>query len=227
MGGVRVCVVSAACTRSLSEPWRPLMTHCFINKITSVYCKGSSFLPEESICYSCCLTVGEWWAMCFLRVRAGFCETASFKRRGERQRGRQRNSQTARGTPQVLAQLALMDKSITPSFHATPDFPRVRCREKNVLSQVQWKELEETIKVKIEHCGSPRNRIYTKERRLQTWMCCLFWCDNGPRLFICADVIKRSKPFLFTVRSLAHLSLSRQSAWPTKRSSASLPDEKY
>lgn len=56
--------------------------------------------------------------------------------------------QTARGTPWVFAQLALMDKSITQSFHATSYYPHVRCLEKNLLSQVQ--EMKVFIKKKKE-----------------------------------------------------------------------------
>ncbi len=42
----------------LSAPYRAVMTHCFNNKITSVYLKGVLFLLKASKCYSCCLTAG-------------------------------------------------------------------------------------------------------------------------------------------------------------------------
>lgn len=76
-------------------------------------------------------------------VNGVFC--VSVKEKNERQRRRAGKRQTARGTPQVLAQLALMDKSITPSFHATPDYPCVRCSERKTYyhrckKRTEWRE---------------------------------------------------------------------------------------
>lgn len=88
----------------------------------------------------------------------------------ERKGGKHRKSdrKTARGTMQVLAQLALMDKSITQSFHTTPDYPRVKCLERNLLSQVQEKDRIRQSENKMEWVlwlpGNLRHNKYTKNR---------------------------------------------------------------
>lgn len=129
-------------------PYKPIMTHCFNNNITCAYLKGNILAKSQQM-----LQLFPHSREIQSRVSVSvFCESIfkEQKKKAEKEGEALIKSgrQTARGTPRVFAQLALMDKSITQSFHATSYYPHVRCLEKNLLSQVQ--EMKVFIKKKIE-----------------------------------------------------------------------------
>lgn len=75
----------------LSEPYRPVMTHCFNNKITSVYLKGVLFWLKSEEMLELLPHSREIVSGVFC-VRGCFCELkGGKKRKKDRQRRRERN----------------------------------------------------------------------------------------------------------------------------------------